>query len=585
MKKIVRNEFAVIAAAVLVVSAYFIAGVLIFAGRQYNAINTQNLEEAVKILKNRTPHEVFTDAAVAAQWASCFDNSKTASRITLVRKDGRVLFDTDADSAVMENHFDRAEFQAAVRHGIGTAVRRSATIGKDSIYAAIAIEDSDNQFTGVLRLSQTVPGFYFRLLGSALPFLAAGFFIIIGACVGLYYSFRRVSHSMEVKLNTELEEKTRELKIKSLEAETESGLRDVILNSMFEGVIALDKNLNIVFANPRLCALFGVEADKNVRGMSLIEFSNSAELEEAAQKVIESDQSCELTIKRYAMGAEQQFQVYATPLRTPPFSVPAPETGQREKNGVVIMLRDISRLVRLEQVRKDFVANVSHELRTPIQVIRGFAETILDSPLEDTEKIRHFVGIIKKNAQGMENLTSDLLTLVRLENENTARAPLEEEALEPLIAEAVDAVGISSGNKNIDITVSCSKELKARLHSQLFVHALINLLDNAIKYSGGDSRINVNAYKGQKNIFVEVKDNGIGIPAEHLDRVFERFYRVDRSRSREAGGTGLGLSIVRHIALLHHGTVEVESHAGEGSTFRLCLPCLSANYIDSPALR
>jgi two-component system phosphate regulon sensor histidine kinase PhoR len=561
MKGILKKEFAFVAAAVLIISVYLTAGVVIIANRQYNDINTKNMEEAVKTLACFTPAAVFSDTGAAAEWFSHFE-TELPYRITLIHRTGQVIFDTDADSANMENHLDRPEFQDAVRQGKGTAIRQSATLGKVFIYASAAISDSGNRLTGILRLSRAVPDYYSRLLSAALPFLVAGILIIFAVCAGLYRFSRKVSQSIETNLNEKLEEKTRELRMKIEEAEGESCRRDVILNSMFEGVIALDGSLNIILANPRLCSLFGCE--KDARGMTLIEFSRSAELEEAAQAVMANGQPRELSLKRFVSGTEQHFQVYAAPLQTP--------AQDAKKGGVVMVLRDISRLIKLEQVRKDFVANVSHELRTPIQVIQGFAETILDSPAEDTEQVRYFAGIIKKNALSMENLTSDLLTLVSLEDENTVRPSLEEAALSPLIAEASDAVAISARNKKITITVSCLPELKTQLHSQLFVHALINLLDNAIKYSGNDSRILVNAFQEQDTIIVEVKDTGIGIPAEHIGRIFERFYRVDRARSREAGGTGLGLSIVRHIALLHRGTIEVESHAGEGSTFRLRLP-------------
>jgi len=196
--------------------------------------------------------------------------------------------------------------------------------------------------------------------------------------------------------------------------------------------------------------------------------------------------------------------------------------------------------------------------------------------MDDKEQIRYFTGIIRKNAQSMENLTNDLLTLVSLEDEETVRPPMEKTALLPLITEAVDAVALAARNKNIDIAVTCPQDLYARLHSTLFVQAPINLLDNGIKYSRQGSSIKVCASQEGEELAIRVKDKGIGIPAEHLDRIFERFYRVDRSRSRqpnaqEAGGTGLGLAIVRHITLLHNGTVTVESHSGEGSVFTLRL--------------
>ena len=358
---------------------------------------------------------------------------------------------------------------------------------------------------------------------------------------------------------------------------------EAILNSMFEGVIALDSCLNIILVNRRFCSLFGVDlipAVKDWRGTSMLELSRSAEMEEAARQVLSTGRPTELNLRRYASGIEQNFQVFIAPLE--PGSVPEQETNNEVMcRGVVIVVRDISRLVKLEQVRKNFAANVSHELRTPIQVVKGFAENILDSSMKDKKQIRHFAEIIRKNARIMENITNDLLTLVSLEDESSAvqgsnpRPPMEETEVAPLIAEAKEMVEIAARKKNISIDVFCPPDLSAKLYGSLIIQALVNLLDNGIKYS--DSRIKVYAFRDNNEIIIEVKDKGIGIPAEHLSRIFERFYRVDRARSRDTGieskaGTGLGLAIVRHIALLHNGKAEVESHAGEGSVFRLRLP-------------
>jgi len=562
MKSIFKRSYAFVVCAALIVSAYFIAGVLIFANNQYYEINTENMKETASALKSFTSTEFFADRNAAAEWAS-LANISGSYRITFISRNGQVIFDTEADSAVMENHLDRIEFQTAVNEGIGTARRRSATLGHYYLYAAIAIQDASGRFAGVLRLSRLIPGFFNRLLNTTFPFLSLGFSIILGTCMALYYFSRCQSLSIEAKLNSELNEKTIELNIKAEEAETESRHRELILNSMFDGVITLDSNLNIIFANLRLCSLFGVDKEKDVRGVSLLEFSHSAELEEAAQMVLSTGKPYEFTLMRYISGLQQCFQVFAAPMDTGlPLKPP----------GIVMVLGDISRLVKLEQVRKDFAANVSHELRTPIQVIQGFAENILDSSLDDKKKIYHFAEIIKKNAKSMDNITRDLLTLVSLENEDSERPPLENVFLDFVIGEAIDSVSVAAKNKNITIDVSCPKNFNVRLYSSLFIQALFNLLDNSIKYSGNGSSIQVRAFQEEDQIVIEVKDNGIGIPSEYLERIFERFYRVDRSRSREAGGTGLGLSIVRHIALLHRGTVEAESHAGEGSVFRLRLP-------------
>ena len=555
MKRFWQKSFTATVAAVLVISAYFIVGIFFFSAVHYNRINTRNLEDAARTLEDVIPASVFTDKDAAAECVSLLKNYDTLApyRITLINRNGQVVFDSVTDIAAIGNHLDRSEFQDAITKGFGTARRQSATLRHEYIYAAVSIKDLDGKVAGILRLSLLIPSFISRFLISAIPFLLCGFLLIAGACTGLYYYSRRLSLSLETKLNSELMRKTRELKEKAEEAEAEGSRREAIFNSMNEGVIALDNNLRIILVNPRVCSLFGIEQDNDVRGMTLLEFSSSTEMERAALQVISTGRPFELTLKRYISGTEQHFLVFVTPLGL--------------SQGAVIVLGDISRMVKLEQIRKDFAANVSHELRTPIQVIKGFAENILNSP-DDKEQIRRFAEIIGRNALAMENLTNDLLTLVSLEDAAT-RPSMEETAMAPLIAEAAAMVDIAAGKKNISIETSCAPELTAKLYGPFIVQALVNLLDNAIKYSDAGSRIRAGAYREGERLIIEVKDEGIGIPAEHLGRIFERFYRVDKARSRDEGGTGLGLAIVRHIALLHNGTTEAESHAGEGSVFTL----------------
>jgi two-component system phosphate regulon sensor histidine kinase PhoR len=341
----------------------------------------------------------------------------------------------------------------------------------------------------------------------------------------------------------------------------ESGRREAILNSMGEAVFAADAGLMLRLVNPRARELFNLDENavdgQNARDLSLLEATRSTELEEAAYTVLAKGKPLEMEI-RLRSNQEQRFQVFAAPL----------DSGK----GVVLVLQDVTRLVKLEQIRKDFVANVSHELRTPIQLMKGFSETLLDSALDDKDQIRRFIEIISKNAHTMENLTNDLLILASLENGGSGPHDMEEQRLAPLFAEAVSSVEPQARKKQTTITVNCPAELKAKLHGGFIIQALINLLDNAIKYSPEGSGVEAGAREENKELILEVKDQGIGIPAEHLGRVFERFYRVDRARSKEAGGTGLGLSIVRHIALLHNGSAEAESRPGQGSVFRIRIP-------------
>ena len=561
MKDLFKKSIVIVSAAVLLISVYFIVGILIFANNQYNEINSRNLEEAARIVMNFTPADVFTDAHAARDWASRLGNTQATFRITLISRNGQVIFDTDADSAGMENHLDRSEFQAAVRNGMGTSRRQSATLGQYHLYAAVAINNAAGELAGILRLSRLVPGFFSRLLRSTLLFLIAGLVIIFCTCAGILHFSRRLSMSVQMNLESELKKKTAELTAKAKEVESENRYRQLILDSMFDGLISLDKKLDIIHVNTRLCSLFGIDKEKAC-GMSLLDFSRSTELTEAAQLVLATGRTHELTFKRFLGGARQYFQVFAAAL----------------DGGVVMVIGDISRLVKLEQIRKDFAANVSHELRTPIQVIKGFTENLLASSLDDQDEIRLFAGLISKNVQNMENITNDLLTLVSLENEDITRPQMNETLLFPLIALAVSTVENTANKKGIAVNISCPDDLCINLYESLFIQALVNLLDNGIKYSSDGSPISISAFCENEQMVIEVKDNGIGIPIEHIDRIFERFYRVDRSRSRQAGGTGLGLSIVRHIAMLHNGTVEAESHVGEGSVFRMILPMnISAN--------
>ena len=567
MTGILRKSYAAVAIAVLIVSIYIITGVLMLSRAQYDEINTGNLADMVKTLAAFIPPDVFTDGENTAGMKAAFATSPF--RVTLIRRNGQVIFDTDTESAVMENHLDRPEFQAAIKGGIGSERRKSASLGKEYIYAAIGIypvginaaginAGDKNEITGVLRLSRLVPSFSSRLLSSALPFLIGAFLLIFTAAIGLYKYSRSLSLSIEEKLSNELQKKTFEITERIRENHIENSRREAILNGMYEGVISLDQNLKIVLANPRINSILNIEDKKDIRGASILEVSSSVELEKAAAKVLNSGQPFELILKRYMSGTEQYLQAFVSPLEF--------------DRGVLVVLIDITRLVKLEQIRKDFAANVSHELRTPIQVIKGFAENILASSLDNKEEIRYFAEIIAKNTLTMENLTYDLLTLVSLENENAVRPPMEESVLAPLIAEAAATVEFAAKKKNISVEISCSPELSVNLYGSLFIQALVNLLENAIKYSGVGSGIRVDAYVKDDRIIIEVIDRGIGIPAEHMNRLFERFYRVDKARSREQGGTGLGLAIVRHIALLHNGKAEAESHAGEGSVFRLVLP-------------
>jgi two-component system phosphate regulon sensor histidine kinase PhoR len=241
--------------------------------------------------------------------------------------------------------------------------------------------------------------------------------------------------------------------------------------------------------------------------------------------------------------------------------------------GALIVLNDITRLRHLENIRRDFVANVSHELRTPITSIKGFVETLQDGAITNSIDAERFLGIIARQADRLSSIITDLLMLSKIEESEKAEMQLEEHDLRTVLQDAIALCDPKAKAKGVDVSLECQESIRAKINPVLLEHAIINLLDNAIKYSDEGGKVQLTVLKLQTEIAISVQDWGIGIEKRHLPRLFERFYTVDKARSRELGGTGLGLSIVRHIVLAHHGEISVESAPDKGSTFTIHLPC------------
>ncbi len=246
---------------------------------------------------------------------------------------------------------------------------------------------------------------------------------------------------------------------------------------------------------------------------------------------------------------------------------------KKEKCGVVVIFNDITKIKELEQHRKDFVANVSHELRTPLTNIQGFAETLLNPSVKSEEDRLQFVNIIHKHATRLGVIIEDLLTLSRVEKETEQNeVKLEKSLVKPVLENAIFFCSHKAEKRKMEIIIDCPVTLTAMLNSALFEQAIVNLLDNSIKYGNENSKIRISGKLEDNAIVIVVKDEGAGIEKEHLERLFERFYRVDKARSRQVGGTGLGLSIVKHISLAHKGTVRVQSQVNQGCVFKIYLP-------------
>jgi two-component system phosphate regulon sensor histidine kinase PhoR len=333
---------------------------------------------------------------------------------------------------------------------------------------------------------------------------------------------------------------------------------ETIFTCMREGVIVLDQHLRVYQANRAAFLMVGkTEVPADFVGSPLLELFPLSELKTFVDQMLQHNTSFEGTVSSWDRN-QKKFQVYGAPLLN----------SQR----YILVLHDITHLSRLEQIRKDFVANVSHELRTPITSIKGFVETLQDGAGEDPQLRRRYLDIIARHTIRMEHIIEDLLSLARIEQQEGRVLDTEDTNLNAMLKEVIELFEPPAKEKNIEVILSCPQGLTLKLNPSLFEQALANLLDNAIKYSPPDTRTTIEVRDLPAEIQILFRDEGNGIPARDLDRIFERFYRVDKSRSREAGGTGLGLSIVKHVVQLHGGTVSVHSVEGVGSTFTIHLP-------------
>jgi two-component system, OmpR family, phosphate regulon sensor histidine kinase PhoR len=541
------------------------------------------LETTAKTLSKALSHDLSKDLQ---SWAGQY-GALTGFRITLIDTGGKVLADNQSDPAQMDNHSNRPEFQQALDEGIGSSIRFSRTLGKNELYLAHRVSQPGLPNL-VLRLAQPLQevskGFHSTerdlFLISLFPFLLAlglGYFLTrslirrIGSIEEFSKNIADGNLSARVKeagtdelgslarsLNANADKMQRYIN----ELAGEKNRITAILESMQAGVLATDAEGRVSLMNQALARILEVDTQASL-GRKALEIVRNAELKEIFDNVLKEKRELTATLE-LTLSSPRSFEIVAVPLyETSPHSA-----------GVVAVLHDITRQKKLETIRKDFVANVSHELRTPLTSIRGFAETLLEGALEDEKNNRRFVEIIKNHAIHLSNLTMDLLTLATLESDSVVLKydPVD---FEPLLREVVESIRPFGREKKQEVTLSIVDELPViEADREKLRQVLRNLLDNAVKFTPEAGRISVRAglSSNGRSIEVHVRDGGIGIPSSDLPRIFERFYRVDKARSRDQGGTGLGLAIVKHILEAHQGTVEVKSTLGQGSDFSFSLP-------------
>jgi len=510
-------------------------------------------------------------------------------RITIIDREGVVLADSSRtleQLRAMDNHGGRPEVVAARRSGRGSSVRVSDTTGLKYAYAArlVARPDGDRW---TLRLAQPLESSNVLQRNLLTTLALAGGIALLAMVAVTWWLDRRLFRPLalliegagqlaagryryRVDVPEEDDLATLALSLNRLAGRVEEQIAAVkeqrdhlraILSSMAEGVLVVDRHARAVFANPAFHRIFDVDGE--VEGLLPLEITRRGELAAIVESTLDEEKPLKSEVEM--RSPERRMLALSS-------AVLAGEPG-----GAVVVARDITESRRLADTRRDFVANVSHELRTPLSAIRGFAETLRDGALDHTETARRFTERILEHCERLQALLNDLLILSRLESVDLPVELDEEVDLGQVVQRALEVVQPQAREKKIGITIDDGPIPTLQGNAESLERLVLNLLENAVKYNrpGGHVEIRLLSFKRPRRagqVVLEVADDGIGIPSEALPRIFERFYRVDKGRSREEGGTGLGLAIVKHVAQVHDGRVEVESEIGQGTTFRVRLP-------------
>jgi two-component system phosphate regulon sensor histidine kinase PhoR len=514
---------------------------------------------------------------------------RTGTRLTVIRADGTVIADSQEDPAVMDNHGRRPEVMAALRKGMGVSTRYSRTIGENFMYLALPIENGSEP-AGFVRTSiplttvRTQLGevrsvVFFGALAAALFALLIGFYIarrvtrpvlrmtgVANAVAAGDYGQRvRLSRVDEIgSLGRALDAMTAQLNDQISTITSDRNKMAAILSGMVEGMIAIDREERIVHINEAAERILSISGE-DCLGRRIWEATRVREVCEALEDSMKQEH---VTIGEARIAAPQDemvIQLIATPYRD----------ASADLAGALVVLHDVSELRKLETIRRDFIANISHELKTPLAAIRGLVETLIDDKDMDGDTHDRFLDKIRKQSTRLATLVSDLLTISKLESEDATKEFREVDFREPM-SESLRAIVPVAQSKRLTLEHELPDEPVPVIGDAEALRELVdNLVGNAVKYTPAGGRVQVLLRADADWAILEVEDNGIGIDPNDQGRVFERFYRVDKARSRELGGTGLGLSIVKHVALSHRGNVSLRSSLGEGSNFRVQIPLAS----------
>ena len=484
------------------------------------------------------------------------DKLDTESRITLISADGTVLFDSAADAGMMENHAERPEVDQALQNGRGGSTRLSATLAQTTIYYAVRTNDGyvlriantrDSALAAFVNVFPLVFGMLLCVVLLALLLAKSTAKRIVEPINALDLDQPLVNDAYDelAPLLTRMERQHTQIHqhVKALEnARTELA---AIMDNMREGMILLDKNSAILSMNESAMRIFGVSEEEHI-GKNLLSVSRDADLHDLAAAALRGEGGS-LTMNRN----NRHYRIYASPVM------------QKDKvRGVVLLVLDVTERFAAEESRREFTANVSHELKTPLTSISGFAEIIRDG-IAQPQDIHHFAGMICKESARLIALVNDILELSQLDEKQNLGQKVKV-FLMPMLRSLSNDFAIPAQKKNLTLTLS-GDAAEVEGYPTLLREMFFNLIDNAIKYTPEGGKIAVSVENTEKQLVCRVSDNGIGIPKEHQAHVFERFYRVDKSHSRQTGGTGLGLAIVKHVAQIHGAEIHLDSQPGRGT--------------------
>ncbi len=487
-------------------------------------------------------------------------------RITYIDSDGKVLFENRKDKEDLENHLNREEIEQAIATGEGSAKRKSETLGNTTYYSAKRLDDGT--IIRVSRESKNAFGGFIEILPYDLGILII---ILIISLIMSKHSTDKIVKPLEeageniddlkeIAVYDELKPFVRRIKsqndlIKSQyeEIKIDRDKTQEVLNSMKEGLLLIDRDKNIISINESGKRYFDSPVDK-IEGQSILALTRDEEVLKAIDKVFNEKTGSSVLIDKGKEGIKKYYKIYINP-------------SQVKDVGAILLIMEVTKEVEAEIIRSEFTSNVSHELKSPLTSIMGFAEMIKSDMVTDEKDIKEFSGMIYKESSRLLQLIEELLSLSKLNEENIV---LKENVNVRKVAEDVaDSLSFEAKKKNIDIEIEGEGEIISA--NTLIYEMLFNLVSNSIKYSNDDKVVKIKIEDEKDKMLISVEDQGIGIKREEIPRIFERFYTVDKSRSKQNGGTGLGLSIVKHIINVLKGNISVESDPGKGTKFTITL--------------